>query len=73
MAFEPTYNTGCNHLCLYLEYLPIDLKRYMDALGPGERLSPKLVKVCESFSIKIMNKMSSLMMIISLELQLSTS
>ncbi len=45
VAFEPTYNNGCNHLCLYLEFLPIDLKRYMDALGPGERLSPRLVKV----------------------------
>jgi hypothetical protein len=45
VAFEPSYNSGCNHLCLYLEFLPIDLKRYMDALGPGERLSPRLVKV----------------------------
>lgn len=44
VAFEPSFNSGCNHLCLYLEYLPIDLKRYMDALGPGERLNPKLVK-----------------------------
>jgi len=45
VAFEPTYNSSCHHLCLYLEFLPIDLKRYMDALGPGERLSPRLVKV----------------------------
>lgn len=45
VAFEPSFNSGCNHLCLYLEYLPIDLKRYMDALGPGERLNPKLLKV----------------------------
>jgi hypothetical protein len=45
VAFEPSYNGGCNHLCLYLEFLPIDLKRYMDALGAGERLNPRLVKV----------------------------
>jgi len=48
VAFEPSFNSGCNHLCLYLEFLPIDLKRYMDALGPGERLSPRLVKVQSS-------------------------
>ncbi len=48
VAFEPSYNSGCSHLCLYLEFLPIDLKRYMDALGPGERLSPRLVKVKSS-------------------------
>jgi hypothetical protein len=51
VAFEPSFNGGCNHLCIYLEYLPIDLKRYMDALGTGERLSPKLVQVKSAWKV----------------------
>ncbi|CAF0915781.1 unnamed protein product [Rotaria sordida] len=57
VAFEPSYNSGCNHLCLYLEFLPIDLKRYMDALGPGERLSPRLVK---SYSYQLLSAIECL-------------
>ncbi|CAF3795922.1 unnamed protein product [Rotaria socialis] len=57
VAFEPSYNSGCNQLCLYLEFLPIDLKRYMDALGPGERVSPKLVK---SYSYQLLNAIECL-------------
>lgn len=57
VAFESAYNNGCNHLCLYLEFLPIDLKRYMDALGPGERLNPRLVK---SYSYQLLSAIECL-------------
>ncbi|CAF4222268.1 unnamed protein product, partial [Rotaria sordida] len=45
VAFEPSYTSRCNHLYLYLEIFPIDLKRYMNALRSNERLSPRLVKL----------------------------
>ncbi|CAF4005779.1 unnamed protein product, partial [Adineta steineri] len=57
VAFEPLYNSGTNHLCLYLEFLPTDLKRYMDALGPGERISPRLVK---SYSYQLLSAIECL-------------
>ncbi|CAF0960662.1 unnamed protein product [Adineta ricciae] len=57
VAFEPVYGGGCNHLCLYLEYLPTDLKRYLDALGPGERINPRLVK---SYSYQLLSAIECL-------------